>query len=327
MKIPLNQILLLLTAGLVFSGCYTQYNATSVDKDYHDDTASHIEGGWFEVDGSNFYIDYYTRDWYSYYGIDLATDRNFLKMAHFNYHHPTSTYFFSPFSSSFFYNRPGYSNHYFLRIAEMRGITRGAHPPYYSNQYMWSFYYNRWANWYYWQSVQPNYWEASALNAHDNSLKNSITPRGTSVSGINREIRSNQVSSRLSLDRDDQLRVSSRNQITLPEINTTTLREREQTLADRRGADYIERLERNRAARTQLNNFSDWQRQRIIGVPNRSVHNARTTRAVNRAASNNSGRSSAVRGVENRNSSFGNGARTTGSTRSSGESTSSRGSN
>ncbi|MCC5940452.1 MAG: hypothetical protein JJU37_02845 [Balneolaceae bacterium] len=328
MKVIQIHISIFLLALLVFSGCYTQYNATSDDVE---NQAVYTGDGWFEIDGMNFYIDYPTRHWFSYYGIDLATDRNFLTMAHFNYHHPTSTYFYSPLRGSIFYNYPGYSNNFFHRsIVSSRSwgnFYSTHHPPYYSNQYMWSFYYHRWANWYYWQSVHPSDWQGSYATEGRGYASNSNSLRGTSVSGTNSGNRSNHVSSRLSSDRNELSAVSSRNRITAPSIDRVTLNERQQNVRDRRGSDYRSSLG-NRSSSSPLSSWGDWQqRNRNSAGVNRTAGNARTAGTVNRAPVNRSSESSTVRGASSRNGSSGSATRSSGSSRSSGEGSSSRGSN
>ncbi|TVR15386.1 MAG: hypothetical protein EA391_10595 [Balneolaceae bacterium] len=335
MKIIQIHITIFLLALLVFSGCYTQYNATSDDVE---NQAFYAEDGWFEIDGINFYIDYTTRHWFSYYGIDLATDRNFLTMAHFSYHHPTSTYFYSPFRGSMFYSYPGYSNNFFQRsVVSSRSwgnFYSTYHPPYYANQYMWSFYHYRWANWYYWQSVHPSDWQGSYATEGRGYASNSDALRGTSVSGINSGNRSNQVSSRLSSDRNELSSLSSRNRIMAPSIDSVTLNERQQNVKDRRGSDYRSRLG-NRSSRSTLgsgptrsplSSWSTWeQRNRNSGsVTNRAAVIART---VNRASANRSSESSTVRNTSTNRGSSGGATRSSGSSRSSGEGSSSRGSN
>lgn len=167
MKSSIIHLSIIITGLLVLSGCYTSFKTVTPEKSESINgmgEATHVEDGWFEVSGAYFYVDYDTRLWYSYHGIDLAGDKHFMRMAFFRYHHPTSTYYFSSNRGSLFYSYPGYSNSYFYRsagamaVGSSRIIPGVYHAPYYSNQYMYSFNYNKWAQWYYWDSERPNSW-------------------------------------------------------------------------------------------------------------------------------------------------------------------------
>jgi hypothetical protein len=329
--LPLH-IPVLLLAGLLFTGCYTKFNATSQDDKQQ---AEYVGEGWFEIDGAYFYIDYTTRHWYSYYGIDLATDSRFLRMAHFRHHHPTSTYFYSPFRSFYYYSYPGYANSFFYRTGlwSPRQGFFGFHPHFYSNPYMYSFYYNNWAHWRYWQTAFPNYWEGSSY-AHSTSVSSgsSTSPRSSGLSSggadTNQRNRSNQVNSRLAADGDDLFAVTSRDRINPPAVDRVTTNERQRNLRDRRDAEYRERLERNRAIRSPLSSWSSWEQRNNYGstVHNRTRSTARSS-AVNRTGTTRTSGSTAVRGSSSRSSSSGSAARSSSSNRSSGSSSSSRGSN
>lgn len=309
MKNIVKQYSFLFLIGLIFSGCYTQYNATVTEE--HSD-AGYLGEGWFAVYDIPFFIDPTTRQWYMYYGIDLTADKNFLATLPFRYHHPTSTYFYSPFRSTFFYNYPGLSNQYFFRTGGVRpwyAMNSIYHPPFYSNQYMWSFYNNRWANIYHWQSSEPNFGRGNQIASNSNSGN----MRRTSVQDepINRT-RQNLVSSRLTRDSDGHI----------------NYRQSEQTVRDRRGD-----FSRDRSARSPLSSWSAWERQNSYtsGRVNRTAGTVRATTTnrgtVNRASANRSAEGSTVRGSSNRDSSSGGATRSSGSSRSSSQGSSSRGSN
>jgi hypothetical protein len=329
--LPLRLPVLML-AGFLFTSCYTQFNATSQD-DQHQ--AAHVEDGWFEIDGAYFYIDYTTRHWYSYYGIDLATDRRFLRMAHFRYHHPSSTYFYSPFRGSYFYNYPGYSNNFFYRIglSPWNDFYAFHHPPFYSNPYMYSFYYNRWAHWNYWQSAFPIDWAGSVAHSTSGSQDNRFAHRSTGLSSggatVSARNRGAQASSRLSADRSGVFEVTPRDRINLPTVEPIAMNERQRNLRDRRDAEYRDRLERNRAVRSPLRSWNSWEQRNNHGdrVQNRTRSTARSSGTVNRSGTSRSTGGSAVRGTSSRGGSSGSATRSSGSSRSSGDSSSSRGSN
>ena len=331
MKSTLKQFLLLIMLGFLFSGCYTQYNATSAVDNDHDYSASHIEDGWFEVDNTYFYIDYATRHWFSYHGVDLASDKNFLRMAYFRYHHPTSMYFNSPFKTSIFYNYPGYSNSYFLRTHLNRQDFYSSHyPPFYSNPYMYSFYYNKWANWRYWQSNFPNYWEGSndfsGLNYNPNMITERAENPSNNASVNGRRYGSNQISSRIDTDRSDRLTGTIRNRISPPDVDHVTLNNRQQNLRDRRGVDIGDRYQRHRSVRSPLSSWSSWEQtnRRVAGSVTASS-TARSANGANRSAIiRASGNEATVRGSSSARGSANEGtARTSGSSRS-GEASSSR---
>lgn len=324
MKLSIKQYSLLLLAGLIFSGCYTQYNATLTEE--HSD-AEYLGEGWFAVYDFPFFIDPTTRQWYMYYGIDLTADKNFLATLPFRYHHRTSTYFYSPFRSSFFYNYPGYSNQFFFRTRGVRpwyAMNSIYHPPFYSNQYMWSFYYNRWANIYHWQSSEPNFGRGNQIASNSNIRKTSVQ-----TESINRA-RQNQVSSRLGRDGDGLINDRSRSAVPSRSLETVSLNDRQSQhkVRDRRGD-----FSRDRSVRSPLSSWSTWEQQNnyTSGRVNRTADSVRATSnsrgTVNRASANRSAEGSTVRGSSNRDRSSGGATRSSGSSRSSGEGSSNRGSN
>lgn len=143
----------IVVAALFFlSGCYTSFKTITPEESVESQTVHIIEDGWYEMDGAYYYIDYSTREWYNSYGINLSTERYIQKMIAHGYHPPATSYFYSPILmralSSI--NLPIYNNQYIVP-----GVY---HPPYYSNQYLYSFFYDRWAQWYYWDSERPNSW-------------------------------------------------------------------------------------------------------------------------------------------------------------------------
>lgn len=265
--------------------------------------ATYAEDGWLEIDGAYFYVDYATRQWYSYHGIDLAGDKNFLRMASFRYHHPTSTYYFSPHRSSLFYSYPGYSNSFFYRTAGALSVGNANiyagvyHPPYYSNQYMYSFFYNRWAQWYYWDSEGPNSWEKNPyqLSAIAGSLP-SQDMRSTALTGMNTELdnrdRINAHVSRLDEDGISRVRTEIlRNRINTPRVERVNTGNSRINHRDRWADEYRQRLENNRAAR---NIYSTYNRTSSTG-----------SATVNRSAGSGSSRPAAVSRSNSRNNSSG----------------------
>lgn len=313
-----------LLATLLFSGCHTKFNA--VESEYTSKT-SHIEDGWFEIDNAFFYIDYSTRDWFSYYGIDLANDKNFLRMAYFNYHHPTSQYRYSPFRSSFFYNYPGYSNSYFQRTNwSFGGLYTSFHPPYYSNNpYMHSFYYNKWAHWAYWQTAFPSYWDSEIYNIVSVNPQGSSSRRSGVLSGnVNGglQARDGRIHNRIDVEGSERLFLTSREQISAPDLDRVELNDKQRSLRDRHGADSIDRMVRQRSARSPLSSWSNWEQRNRSG----STSSARTKGITNRTVGSQSTGNTAVRGSSTNRGESGS-TRTSGSNRSSGESSSSRGNN
>ncbi len=325
MKLSSLQLPLILFAGLMFTGCYTQYNATS-QEDQHQ--AVYIGDGWFEIDGANFYVDYSTRHWFSYYGIDLATDRNFLRMTHFRYHHPTSPYFFSSFRGSQFYSYPGYSNHYFYRIGMNPWSDFYAHhPPSYSNPYMWAFYYNKWVDRRLREEALPNHRQSSVAHAtsgNQSANRSSDLRSGGDLASSRNH--GSQVSSRLLADRDDLYEVTTGYRISSPMAERVAVNERESKIRDRRDSDFRQRLERSRSTRSPLSSWDSWEQRNKNGdrIHSRTRSTTRSSATV-RSGSTRSSNGSAVRGSSsNRGSSA---TRSSGSNRSSGDSSSSRGSN
>lgn len=336
-SLPLR-IPVLLLAGLLFTGCYTKFNATSQDDHTQKMQAVHVEDGWFDVDGNYFYIDYATREWYSYWGIDLTTDKRFLRAAQFSYRHPSSTYFYSPFRSFYFYNFPGYASTSFFRTGlwNPRHGFFGFHPPFYSNPYMYSFYYNRWQHWLHWQSAHTNYWGSSFTHSTSGSPASRVGARSTGLrsggSDIHRRSETDRVhSSRLAADRDDLFAVTSRERVNVRSVEPITLNDRQRNLRDRRDSEYRTRLERNRAVRSPLSSWSSWEQRNNnrSGISVGARSNSRSSATVNRSNTSRTSGSSAVRGSSNRGSSSGSVTRSSGSSnRSSGSSSSSsRGSN
>ena len=315
-----------LITALIFSGCHTKFNVTDHSEN---EMASYVENGWLEISGAYFYIDYTTRHWFEYHGIDLATDRKFLRMAYFRYHHPTSTYFYSPFRGSIFYNYPGYANSFFFRANRGRGGFSGTcHPSYYSsNSYMEWFNCDRLANFIYWQTAFPNYWENSyAFNNYSaNTEYDNIYRRGISTSEYeNYRSRNGSMSSRLAVG-DDINSVKLRERINVPSVDRVSLNDENQTIRDRRGDDYRNRLERNRSIRTgsPLTSWNSWEQRN----KNNSGNVNRTSRVGNRTSGTRSTGRSAVRGSSSNRGGDSGTTRTSGSNRSSGDSSSSRGNN
>ncbi|PWN06853.1 hypothetical protein DDZ15_06145 [Rhodohalobacter mucosus] len=126
--------------------------------------ATPVDDRWIEASGPYYFVDYSAREWYGYAGIDLAGDTTSSVMASFRQQNPTRSYWFSTYGGSFFYNYPGYTNSYLYStfgpfVLGNANIIPGVfHPPYFSNQYTYSFFYDRWAQWYYWDSERPNSW-------------------------------------------------------------------------------------------------------------------------------------------------------------------------
>lgn len=239
MKKYLEQLSIIFVAGLILSGCYTNFNATSYDENLK---VSLSEDNRVEIYGAYYYIDYSTKHWYSYHGIDLATDRNFLRSFHFSYHHPTSSYFYSPFKSSYFYNNPGYSNNFFyrkIRGNQAHNFYSQYYPPYYSNHYMYSFYYNNWAKWYYWDTAFPNYWAGSHSYGSENMSQQRNNHRTTELS------------------HSDVFVITSRDRIVPPvSVETVIARDRNEFKRGKIDDDYRGRLNRNRSLHSMHGNFN-----------------------------------------------------------------------
>lgn len=87
MKHFLLQLLVLLLAGLLFTGCYTQFNATSQDDEHQ---AEHVEDGLFEIDSSSYNINYRKMHPFSYYGFGMNP--------------AYQIYYYNPYMWSFHYN-------------------------------------------------------------------------------------------------------------------------------------------------------------------------------------------------------------------------------
>ena len=155
MKSAKIHLSILIAALFVLSGCYTSFKTvmpTELIEAQGYNQVAHISNGMYEVDGAYYYIDYATRHWYSTYGISLAKQGNILNVVAHGYHPPASSYFYSPalMRAASSRNLPVYNNTYIVP-----GVY---HPPYYSNPYLYSFFYNKWAQWYYWDSEGPNSW-------------------------------------------------------------------------------------------------------------------------------------------------------------------------
>jgi len=325
MKTILIHITLFLIGSLVLSGCYTKLSTTSSD----DLKATYSEDGWLEVGGNYFYIDYTTREWFSYYGIDLATDRSLMRSAYFRYHHPTSPYHYSPFRNSYFYNYPGYSNNFFYRAGwwnNRQGFYSHSYPFFYSNPYMHNFYHHRWGSWYYWETASPVYWTGFQGYGRESTQPRATyrtSGLSTGSTGESAGNRSGQENSRLSADASDVFTVTSRDRISPPEIKRAIMNEK--NIRDRRDSEYSERLNRNRSLHSPRSSRSSWERGDNSGerFRGRSVGTTRSSGTVSRTATNRSSRSSAVRGSSNTGGSSNNATRSSGSSRSSGDSSSS----
>ena len=166
MKSSTIHFLIVVSALFILTGCYTSFKAipeVEPERGNGIGQTTYDEDGLFEESGPYYYVDYGAREWYGYQGIDLAGDTTTVRMA-YSSHNPTRSYWFSPYSESFFYNYPGYSNSKLyspygpFALGNANIIPGVFHPPYFSNQYMYSFFYDRWAQWYYWDSERPNSW-------------------------------------------------------------------------------------------------------------------------------------------------------------------------
>ena len=196
MKSSIIHLLIYIAGLLALSGCYTSFKIVTPEESERINgmgEASPIDDGWFEASGPYFYVDYSTKEWYEYHGIDLAGDITSSKMANYHHKNPTRSYWFSFNRDSFFYNYPGYTNSYLYSsfgpfVLGSANIIPGVfHPPYYSNQYVYSFFYDRWAQWYYWDSEGPNSWLKNPfqLSALHNSSHPLADMRSTAFNSVN----------------------------------------------------------------------------------------------------------------------------------------------
>lgn len=248
------------------------------------------------------YIEYPTGN----YGIDLASDMNLLWITH-------------P-------NSDGLSSRSFRTLSPWTVLSTSYHPPYFSNNpYMHSFYYNNIAFWAYWKTAFPAYWENSNTftgiynNSQGFDAQNSTSTSGNVRGGINsgdREIRTE-----IDVDGSD---FSSRERTFSPYASGEELYNRQRNLRDRHGAESIERMMRQRSSLSPLSSWSNWEQRAQYGERT----GARSSGINNRTAGSHSTGNTAVRGNStNRGGESVNTERTTGSNRSSGEGSSSRGNN
>lgn len=310
MKSTAIHVIIFITGLLVLSGCFTSFKTITPEETESENsmgTATHVEDGWFEVSGAYFYVDYAARQWYSYHGIDLAGDQHFKRMAFFRYHHPTSNYYFSSNRGMLFYSFPGYSNSYFYRSAGALAVGNANiipgvyHPPYYSNQYLYSFFYNRWAQWYYWDSEGPNSWEKNPyqLSALHNSSLPFTDMRSSALRQINPDFNSIERDERD--ERDEYLaRRFDENGVRALRSRTELLRNRidnvrvEQVETEIRREDHMTRWvmkyhERNRSSRSTFSNYNR-NSSRNNGISNESGISRSGSSSVNTSSGSASGR-------------------------------------
>jgi len=105
MKSSIVHLLISITGLLALSGCYTSFKTVTPEESESINgmgEATPVDDGWFETSGPYFYVDYNARGWYGYHGIDLAGDTTSSGMANYRHQNLTRSYWFSPFSDSFF---------------------------------------------------------------------------------------------------------------------------------------------------------------------------------------------------------------------------------